>query len=323
MPRDLEELTALTERAIRPRSTEMTRARHLIRELVRDGNPHNIGSLQSVLLDADDIPPPSTVSGARVTPDDDEESLRANPFITSNRLALAGAYAVLDLASQGILIEADIPGESARPVVGSTIGVPYTIRNSSGGIRISTALPPTRSTAYAIAPRLHGEAFDWWFDPEVVVADIEDLGLSLRSRRALVEGLAAFRHGLFLACLNLLGAVSEGAWYTAGGRLAHLDSRLESVVGGSDVKKVIGRTAELLRQAPSVRPEVDGLVTQAEMMRDLRNYAAHPRDESLRHLEQYLTESAAGNIVLQTHSYLTRLARAVRRRLEEEENDKA
>jgi hypothetical protein len=319
MPHTLEELTELVKSAIRPTTTDLTRARQLVRARLRDGEPHNVGELRAVLLEADEVIEPSSVTG-RVADQDTEESIRMNPQIVANRLALAGAWAVAEFDALGMIIPADISGQSPQPVVGKTITVRYQVRNRGGGISIDTNLPPLRATGYTLAPRLHGEAFDWWFDPEAVVADVEDLGLELRSRRALVEALSAFRYGLFLACINLLGAVSEGAWYTAGGQLAHLDERLAAAFDRDDVKKVIERTAEVLRQSSSVRPEVAGLVTQAEMLRDLRNYAAHPRDESLRHMEQYLSESAAGNIVLQTHSYLTRLARAVRRRLEKDQS---
>ena len=81
--------------------------------------------------------------------------------------------------------------------------------------------------------------------------------------RCIAEALAAYRHGLFLACANLLGAASEAAWYASGERLRELDPQLDKAIDDDRTAKVIDRVAEVLRQRRPLRTVADDLGSTA------------------------------------------------------------
>lgn len=78
----------------------------------------------------------------------------------------------------------------------------------------------------------------------------------------------------------------------------------------------MNRVDEVLRQHPPIRDQVAELHAQAALLRQLRNYGVHPRPEAKDHLERYLTDSGAAILLMETHTYLSRLADAVAVRLE-------
>jgi hypothetical protein len=141
--------------------------------------------------------------------------------------------------------------------------------------------------------------------------DLDGLFLDDRARRCLGEALAAYRHGLFLACANLLGAASEAAWYSSGERLRALDTQLQKALDDDNTVRVIERVKEVFRQRRSLRILADDVVSTAALLRELRNYGAHPRADETTHLERYFSEASAATLLMETHSYLRRLGSAV------------
>ncbi len=319
MTRGEPELKEAVFAALKPAWSEVVRAKKAINEVLADGKPHGIRTLQSCLVVADGIPlEPAHNEELQLASADDIAAVAspAHPLIARPRLALAATEALLDLVSQGTVIEVAESPEHAdgNPIVGTSINVPFQLGGYRSAVRRKLPLP-NLARAYRLAPRLVDEAAQWFFDPDIFTADLEQLQLDRRARRCIVEALAAFRQGLFLACASLLGAASEGAWYAAGEQLRPLDPQLVKALDADNTAKVIGRVSEVLRQHSALRASIDELQAQAALFRQLRNYGVHPRADETDHLERYFSDSGAGLLLLETYTYLTRLADALSTRL--------
>lgn len=323
MTRGVPELEAAVADAIKPEWSEIVRAKKAIREILADGEPHGIRILQSCLIAAERIPlEPAHREKLQLASADDIDAVvtPAHPLIARPRLALAATEALLDLVAQGIAIDvADSPEHAdGNPIVSATINIPYQLGGYGAAVRRPAPLP-NFSRAYRLAPRLVEEATQWFFDPDIFTADLSQLDLDRRARRCIVEALAAFRQGLFLACASLLGAASEGAWFAAGERLRHLDTQLDSALDSDNTAKVMTRVSDVFRQRGALRATVDELHSQAALLRQLRNYGVHPRPDEADHLERYFSDSGAALLLMETHTYLARLSDAVTVRLDGEE----
>lgn len=324
MTRGIPELEAAVADAIKPAWSEIVRAKKAIREILADGAPHGIRTLQGCLMVADGVPlQPAHREKLQLGSADDIETVvtSAHTLLARPRLALAATEALLDLVAQGIAIGvADSPEHAdGEPIVGASINIPYQLGGYGAAVNRSAALP-NLSRAYRLAPRLVDEAKQWFLDPDVFTADLSQLELDRRARRCIVEALAAFRQGLFLACASLLGAASEGAWYAAGERLRHLDTQLANALDSDNTAKVMTRVGEVIRQHGVPRAAVDELHAQAALLRQLRNYGIHPRSDEADHLERYFSDSGAALLLMETYTYLMRLNDAVGSRLDSEDS---
>jgi hypothetical protein len=305
--------------AATPSWSEIVRAKREILELLADGEPHGIGSIQGVLHLIDDVPvhlghrPRIEVPSAS---DIQRIVTSSHPIFAHYRLAWAATEALVDLIALGLVVEVVDPPtyESSHPLLhrdGATIG--YQVAGHGAGAQLQPPLPPL-GRAYRLVPR-HRERTPWFADPDLFAEDLDELNLDVRARRCIDEALAAYRRGLYLACTSLLGAASEAAWYAAGSRLRHLDDQLDKAIDNERTAKVITRVTEVLRQLRPLGSAADDLASTAALLRDLRNYGAHPRPDDTTHLERYFSEAPATVLLLETHNYLTRLSGAVAARL--------
>jgi len=138
--------------------------------------------------------------------------------------------------------------------------------------------------------------------------------LDSRTRRCIAEALDAYQARLYLACANMLGAAFEGAWYAAGERLRTLDPRLSGLLDSHQTAKLERLMAEIIRRdGKGDKTLADELLSQAALLRELRNYGVHPRAAARDGLERYFSEPACGLLLLTTARHLTRLAEAVQR----------
>ncbi len=319
MTRGVPELEAAVAAALTPAWSDVVRAKKAITQILGDGKPHGIRTLQACLLTADGVPVESAHrEKLQLASADDIEAIVSpgHPLIARPRLALAATEALLDLRSQGFVIEvAEAPEHAAgNPIVGTSISVPYQLAGYGAAVHQSTALP-NLARAYRLAPRLVDESTQWFFDPDVFTADLERLELDRRARRCIVEALAAYRRGLFLSCASLLGAASEGAWYAAGEQLRYLDAQLDKALDADNTARVMARVTEVLRQHRALRSTIDELHAQAALLRQLRNYGIHPRPHQVDHLERYFSDSGAALLLMETYTYLKRLGQAVATRV--------
>lgn len=175
----------------------------------------------------------------------------------------------------------------------------------SSGFQVQLPLPRIDVHAYRLPHRLLGRE-TWWLDADLFLDPLTDLALLSQTRRSLEEALSAYRRGLFLAALSLLGATSEGAWYAIAEGTGP-SGKLRQALDSGQTSEVIRLTAERLRAVPRLGSQVDGLVAHAELLRDLRNFGIHPSSND-HHLDRYFTEEEAGTLFLGSWNYFKKLA---------------
>jgi len=305
--------------ATSPSWSDGVRAKREILTLLADGEPHGIGSIQRVLHPIDDVPAHlGNRPKVEVPSGDDVERIvtSSHPIIAHYRLAWAATEALVDLITLGLVVEVARPPsyESSHPLLDhDRASVSYQVAGHGSGTQLNPPFPRLGG-AYRIVPR-HREQPPWFADPDLFAEDLAELDLDARGLRCIDEALAAYRRGLYLACTSLLGAASEAAWYAAGSQLRHLDDQLAKAIDNEGTAKVITRVCEVLRQQRSLGSVADDLASTSALLRTLRNYGAHPRADDTAHLERYFTEAPATTLLLETHSYLTRLSGAVSSRL--------
>ena len=133
-----EQLGEILPRVTTPSHIEIVRAKRLILETAAGGHPIGIDVLQAVLVQADGVRRPDAMNGKLVfgrVDDIDEKQLRDRTIIRWVRSKRAGAEAVVDLQSRGLLVEASLAaGESAHAIVRSTETIEVKIRNAAGGV---------------------------------------------------------------------------------------------------------------------------------------------------------------------------------------------
>lgn len=296
--------------ALTPTAAEVAKAKHLILATLERAVGANKGELVDALLISEGHPRDHDrlhldLSGnTAIDP--------SNRHIVLERYRLAGAAALAELASEGLVMPL------LEPVSHQWVTVPVARSGSSGGYRVERAQYLLPGTAYALARRLQETSGLVILDLDVFLTDsgLSNLVADQRVIRCLSEALNAFRRGLHLACVALLGAVSEGAWYAAGEKLKHLDPRVAKALGDDNTVKVQERVAEVLRSRLGRRGLVHDLEAAASRLRDVRNYGVHPRSASDASLEHYFTEAGAGLLLLDTHRYLAQLREAVQEALD-------
>ena len=136
----------------------------------------------------------------------------SNRHVVLERFRLAGVAALAELASEGLVMPLVEDAQSQWVTVPvSRCGHPVVYR-----VACSQHLLP--GGAYGLARRLKESSGLAILDTDVFLTDsgLSNLAAEQRVLRCLAEALDAFRRGLHLACVSLLGAVSEGAWYAAG-----------------------------------------------------------------------------------------------------------
>jgi hypothetical protein len=322
-----EEVEELIRSALRPTRTEIIRAKGLILDLTKTGGVIGIGQLQRVLIEADEIREPQQGEKLVIESPDDysEQDLRGLPLIARMRCARAACEALVDLAAQGLLVAVANapPGTGPHSVVigqGAPLTVGLQYRTLGTSVQARTDLPHFPD-GYRMLPRYVDSELPWFLDSDLFVEDLALLPISERARRCIGEALEAFRRGLYLASVNLLGTASEGAWFSAAEKLAHLDERLEKELekDATPALTVRKKVIDVLNASPESRKLTPGLESTAELLRLLRNYGLHPRGSTEEDLERYLAEPANGALLLETHSYLTTLGRAVDARLAHED----
>lgn len=320
MSNENEMIRAAVLNAVQPSWAEIVRSKKAILEILSDGKPKSVVVIQTCLYKAEGISP-ELVRNEKLelgsTDDIDLVITPKNPIIAKLRFSWAASEALVDLIASGIAVATPGPASDGTSSViqSETCSVQYKLPNNGASIAFTNTVPEF-NRAYRLSPRLARCENLWFCDPDVFTADLGDLKLDSRTSRCIEEALAAYRHGLYLSCANLLGAAYEGAWFAAGEQLRGLDDKLASKLDtNAPAKQVSERVAEVLRQIPSTRSAVDELISHSGVLRELRNYGVHPRNEEVDLLERYFEDSSAAMLLMQTHNYLSRLNTSVAIRL--------
>jgi uncharacterized membrane protein (UPF0136 family) len=147
----------------------------------------------------------------------------------------------------------------------------------------------------------------WGLSVDLVGEQVDPRLWGPRTARCLGEAVLAYRRGVYLGAASLLGAASEGVWYSAAAKLAERDKELNCQYATHQTAALQGHVAELARQAVKPRYRVDDVIVHAALLREIRNYGVHPRPEA-GDIERYFTEEECGLLFLTTADYLKRLS---------------
>ena len=219
-----------------------------------------------------------------------------DPIVARIRHQRAGQLALEQLARQGI-------AAPIRNVGGDKVSIPAQEGGTSGAYHMPVDVPALASGYSGVRHELPNHLLDI----DLFTADLAVLDLNVRTLWCLREALASYRNGLYLSAANLLGAVSEGAWYAAGEQLRHMSDGLAKALDGDRTTQVISRLCEMMRRVGRLRADANELEAHAAYLRDLRNYGVHPRDLASSIHEAVFTEPSLAVLIMQTHRYLGRL----------------
>jgi hypothetical protein len=169
---------------------------------------------------------------------------------------------------------------------------------STGGINLNHLALPIPSLIL-LPPSISRGERQTLTDPDLFLYALEIPNIDKEVEESLRESVRCFKHGLFLACLTMLGRASEGAWIELGLALCtikqsksqinskKIKERLEDPFVG--VGKKIFETAQLyqrtdvfenLHKESGVKPQdLNNVVIWADAVRESRNsvhYGAEP-----------------------------------------------
>jgi hypothetical protein len=213
------------------------------------------------------------------------------------RLQYAAKLAIAELVAEGVIVPV-----SSRS--NDYLSVPIRFRGTTGGERVD-ATTPQLDGAYARTPGKARLTDPPLMDSSHYMRGLEDL-LDDRARRCLDEAIASARRGLYLSAVNLLGAVSEAAWYRIGEAIGD-DEELAKALAENRTAQVQRLVVKRFRADRRARAMASDLHAHAAFLRDLRNYGVHPRQDQDPGQEQAFTEVGCLLLVMQTHRYLARL----------------
>jgi hypothetical protein len=296
---------------ITPNETDVRRATRRVLSTLDDGRSHFTGELVRAVCSERGAPPDTYSMTVRFIAQPTPENVREDdPILAGIRARWAALEAVAELAAQGLIVQAH--GASADQEFRNYEGVPERIgfQHPSGGTSVLVpSWAPAVSEAYRLAYGARRGA--WYLEPNLFLEEISGLDLDARARRALQEALVAYRRGLYLASVSMLGVVFEAAWYGAAHSLGPTGALGQAVQQErtARVQELVAARLHNVRGVPPTLPRE--LLAHAALLRDLRNDGVHPAGPVRDDLERYLEEEACGLLILQTHHYLTRLAGAV------------
>jgi hypothetical protein len=293
--------------AVMPTAAEVIDAKQAILGLLTDGKGRTTTELFRALEDRVGIPPASYNEQYTIPPVPDEPVDRSAVVFRRSRLNSAIRLALAELTARGLIVPGD--GSTNDYVQVGTL----TFQNMSGAERFAVSLP-TIASGYRLTPGALGADPDGQLpllDPDRFLAGLEEL-VDERARRCVVEALAAVRRGLWMSAVNQIAAVSEAAWYRIASALVDEVADLTNAIDRTQTAEVIRLTSNhLTERTKGRRTEITDVRTHATYLRDLRNYAVHPRSERVDSLEDAFTEVGAMLLVFKTHRYLTRLCNLV------------
>lgn len=307
-----EELTARLADLVRPSRVAIVRAKRRILEAMADGARHQTTELLQLVAEGEGAAP-LVVAGQLHIDLPTRESVASvvtaeHSAVATMRADVVGHEALAELAAEGILVPAGAPKAAAD----SLPRFGFTVSGLSSSVAVPAPRPAPPSDVVWLPHRMR--SLDVWeLEPDIFITDLDPLGLDPRTARCVREGLEAYRRGVFLASASLIGAAVEGAWYAAGQRLRSTSSKLEKVVDTDKTAQVQEAVAEVLRTlVPRARRwEADELAQHAALMRRIRNYGVHPREQADEGLEVYFNEDRCGLLILEVYRHLRRLGEIV------------
>jgi len=299
------ELVARVDEVATPTAGDVLRAKQALMRQLASGRAESGSELQWILVDGDGLKrQPEPGAQINVTPraDLDAAVQASDPLVASVRLRIATRIALAELDGEGILVGVEALNNPHDMV-------PMAQGGMSGGVPVWVPQPPLQA-AYQMSRRFLSDLAPI-LDAEIFNADLDPLDLDDRARLCIREALEAYRRGLYLSCVSLLGAVSEGAWWRMAWRLRRKNKQLAAALDNerTSAALLIRLTAEELSKLKGLSTAAAELHSYATYLRELRNYGIHPRkaDPAASH-EHAFTDAGCSLLLLETHRYLERLA---------------
>lgn len=307
---DVERLEKALNQKLIPSRVDVVRAKRLVLEAVATGAVVSRGALQDALAAAEGATSHSEEPIEIIDAQSPETSATDDhPHVSYLRFRIAGVEAVAELAAGGLIVPMD--GDFRQS---GEFRFRYRCQQgsqTSTGTAQTDARVPALAGSYRLPHNLLASP-PWFLDVDLFLDGVADLELSDQLVQILRESFQAFRHGLFLACASLLGAVSEGAWYAVAERVAGEKGALRKALDGDRTAHVQKLLADEFRQLPRVGTTPDDLLAHAAVLRDIRNFGVHPRESPSEDLSGYLTEEACALLILDMHRYLQKLGAAAK-----------
>lgn len=299
--------------AVMPREAEIIRARQVIMELLTDGGRVAKDDLINAAIRDGGGEPAAGRNGhiELFSVIRDEAPVDPNhPIIKTRRLHLAAMEALAAMACDGDVTPV------ARPGAAGDVQLPVSnTAPGGGGMSGSTFVAADQHVldeAYRLSRRMLTTP-----DLGEIVASLDadalnDL-LGARGARCFQEAVRAFRRGLYLAAANLAAASSEAAWYGLGELVVQAGgtgTALRNALDNDNTAKVIQLVTQHLQATASLKTIMTELQAQAIHLRDLRNYAVHPRGHDDQQREAHFTEPGCLSLLMLTRRNLERLSDA-------------
>lgn len=291
--------------AASPSRAEVIAAKTAILDVLADGETHDRGDLLTVHAEPDF----RERDKVDVAGDPSIDELRGDPLIVKRRRILAAAEGLSELHLQGVVVPQTRPGGGWNGEFDVIRRVGLQHHGQGSGVNLTVPCADT-----AASYRLHGALRDQpsprSFDSDLFTADLDDLRLDPRTVRCIREALDAYARGLYLAAANLVGAAVEGAWFAAAEVVASASRKVADEL--AEERPQIGRVQKAMvgwmRSQRTYKHLADDLEAHANLIRELRNYGAHPRSAVDHHLEDHFTEVAAAILIMGAHRHLRLLS---------------
>jgi hypothetical protein len=299
-------LAELLEEVVQPSRSDIVEAKRVLLSAVADGSAHSSDVLVRTLAESRGVAMPAERSRLDIPSLEamPETVTASHPIIENIRLQVAATEAVAELESEGILVGAERDSSKPwSPLV--PYNVPWSMQGTSSGVRLELQLP-TLEPEYRLPHRLRDREPSL-FDPDLFLDGLEALALTAQTRQIAEEALQAYRRGLYIACASLLGALSEGAWYSLGERLRGVSGKLDDALDKDATAAVQKQLADRIREAMK-GTAADEILAQATLLRELRNFGVHPRVAPRADLTEYFTEATCGLLIMTTRRYLQKLS---------------
>lgn len=300
----------------KPTRVDIIRAKQAILRVLSDGERHQTTELLRVVAEGQGAQPLVELRQLHVDlPSWDAMPTvvnKDNPAVMTLRADVIGHEALAELAAEGLLVAAGglVPAPDSTPRFG------FRVPGLGSSVAVDAPRPAPLSTVVWLPHRLRSPGV-WALEPDTFLADLVPFMLDIRTERCLREALESYRRGVYLAAASLLGAATEGAWFGAAQRLRFASQALERVVETDRTAQVQEAVSKVLRDwLPRQRAwEADELAQHAGLMRRIRNYGVHPREDADEGLEVYFQEDRCGLLVLEAHRHLRRLGELVAQRV--------
>ena len=309
------ELIELLRAAGKPARAEVLEAKRLLLNLLSDGEPHDPSAVE-LELHTEPVAQDQfmhELNGDTEDLDILREEANAHPVARVVRVQMAVYEAAAELTAEGLAISVEQPDQSQLEVLPHTTSMQVRFQGVLSALSIKPQYPSVPASGWVRLPHGLREKPVWLFHVDGFLDGLGPLELPARVRRGADEALHSYRRGLYLASATLLALVAEGAWRTVADLIVRTDTK--------SLREAIDKDAKLAKLQDTMLKVLEGsgvreehrneLRAMAQILRSIRNYAAHPRPDEQEILEGWFDEDRCAQLIVMTRRHLEVLSAAV------------